>query len=77
MIQCHEKFRSVSVNAVKDWADFDLLRKAPTVVIALEVVNLVDTVIKGCQTWTSGHKSTRSCSMISWIIFVFLTERSL
>ena len=48
------------MNAVKDWADFDLLRKAPTVVTALEVVNLVETVDKGCQTLTSGHKSTRS-----------------
>ena len=44
-------------NAVEDWADFDLLRKAPTVVIALEVVKTVD---KGCQTLTPGHKSTRS-----------------
>ena len=67
------------MNTVKDWADFDLLHKAPIVVIALEVVNLVKTVDKGCQTLTSGRKSTRSCSkaMISWIVFVFLTERSL
>ena len=56
---------------MQDWADFDLLRKAPTVVIALEMVNLVKTVDKGCQNLTSGHKSTRSCSkaMISWIIY--------
>ena len=76
----HQQFRSVSlssVNAVQDWADFDLLGKAPTVVIALEAVNLVKTVDKGCQ--TSGQKSTISCfkAMISWIIFVFLTERAL
>ena len=65
---------------MQDWADFDLLRKGPIEVIVLEVVNLVRTVDKWCQTdrVTSGHKSTRSCSkaMISWIIFVLLTERA-
>ena len=62
---------------MQDWADFDVHRKASIVVIAVGVVNLVKTVDKGCQTLTSGHKSTRSCSkaMISWTIFVFLTER--
>ena len=81
-IQWHEQSRSVSLssaNAVQDWADFDLLRKASIAVIALGVINLVKTVDKGCQTLTSGHKSTRSCSktMISWVIFVFLTEWAL
>ena len=77
MIKWAEQFSSVfllSVNVVQDWADFDLLCKASIVVIVLGVVNLVNTFDKGCQTLTSGHKSTRSCSkaMISWTIFVFI-----
>ena len=67
------------MNVVQDWADFDLFREASIVVIALGVVTLVKTVDQGCQTLTSGHKSTRSCSkaMILRTIFVFLTERAL